>query len=159
MDILDHPFLRTECPDPPLLTMPAYDLPNNLKHKLSHAVLQDLCFLAYLNGDLYLCETSARIKERVYGERPCWEKRWAQMLAAWKERDDMGPTELVRTVAPAGSEHRVIAESSDLTLLTVNMRVARSIVHKQAIRHALTDVSLDVEVSHRDPYDVSTLVT
>lgn len=117
LDILDHPYLRTSVQDPPLLIAPSYDLPDDFPAELDPAVIQDLCFLAYLNQEFFLCETPERIRKRVYGTKRCWEKRWAKMLSAWREKDDMEWQDLNSTGSSAatGKSHsRSFATQTDL---------------------------------------------
>lgn len=100
-EVLEHPFLVSERVDPYPFRPPSYTLPSKLQGQLPFVVIQDLCFLAYLNKDFYLCETPRRIEERVYGEDPCWEKRWAKMLHRWKEREEMDWEDLPFPMKPS----------------------------------------------------------
>lgn len=98
MRILRHPWLRTKYPDPKPFQLPSYEL--RLLHRPSQGVIEDLCFLAYLNGEFALCETSLRIEERLEGKEPCWEKRWAGMLRSWSQRAEMDWQDIPTAITP-----------------------------------------------------------
>lgn len=99
--ILEHPFLRSTLVDTYPFRPPSYTLPSKLQGSLPFVVIQDLCFLAYLNKEFFLCETTLRIEERVYGEERCWEKRWAKMLHRWKEGEEMDWEDLPFPIKPS----------------------------------------------------------
>lgn len=88
-DVLDHPFLMPAVMDPRPFVPPPYKLPSKIRKDIPPAVILDVCFLAYLNKELFMCETFWLIEERIFGPEPCWEKRWATMLYQWKEREEM----------------------------------------------------------------------
>lgn len=96
--ILGHPWLRTKYPDLRPFQLPSYEL--KLLHKPSQSVIEDLCFLAYLNGEFALCETSMRIEEHLEGKEPCWEKRWAGMLGSWSQRAEMDWQDIPTAITP-----------------------------------------------------------
>ncbi|OWZ50964.1 CAMK/CAMKL protein kinase [Cryptococcus neoformans] len=98
MRILRHPWLRTKYPDPKPFQLPSYEL--RLLHRPSQGVIEDLCFLAYLNGEFALCETSLRIEELLEGKEPCWEKRWAGMLGSWSQRAEMDWQDIPTAITP-----------------------------------------------------------
>ncbi|WVQ94621.1 hypothetical protein IAU59_001701 [Kwoniella sp. CBS 9459] len=86
-DILRHPFLRTKFPDPKPFTVPPQNL--NFMHRIPITVVEDICFLAHLNGEFALCETTRKIEHKLTGKTPCWEKQWAGMLGDWSKRAEM----------------------------------------------------------------------
>jgi len=88
-EILNHPYLQAPHPDPKRYRPPPLELPGSLSLPLSPGIIQDLCFLAYLNNDYYLCETPRKIEERLVSPEPRWEKRWAGLLSAWIKRAEM----------------------------------------------------------------------
>lgn len=94
--------------DPNVFVLPRMSLPSRLQGSLPVGVLLDVCFLAYLNKEFCLCETTARIEARLYGEQPCWEKRWARMLYRWREREEMDWEDLPLSIKP--SEHYLTDE-------------------------------------------------
>nr|ODO02471.1 CAMK/CAMKL protein kinase [Cryptococcus depauperatus CBS 7855] len=96
--ILKHPFLRTGFPDPPSFQPPSDSF--TPLHRPSQSVVEDLCFLSYLNGNFALCETSLRIEERLEGKEPCWEKRWSLMLGAWSKRAEMDWEDIPTAITP-----------------------------------------------------------
>ena len=71
--------------------------------KLSATVVADVAFLTYLNQDFPLCESYAKIKERILDPGTTWEKQWAGFLSKWK-----GSLELDARVT-AGAVGRVSA--------------------------------------------------
>lgn len=88
-EILNHPYLQAPHPDPKRYRPPPLELPGSLSLPLSPGIIQNLCFLAYLNNDYYLCETPRKIEERLVSPEPRWEKRWAGLLSAWIKRAEM----------------------------------------------------------------------
>lgn len=108
-DILEHPYLYATRPDPFPFRPPSYSLPSKLQGALPYVVIQDLCFLAYLNKEFFLCETPSRIQDRVYGEEPCWEKRWAKMLCRWKQTEEMDWEDLPFPIKPSECSARLPA--------------------------------------------------
>ncbi|KAL0252400.1 hypothetical protein I308_101791 [Cryptococcus tetragattii IND107] len=96
--ILRHPWLRTRYPDPKPFQLPSYE--PTLLHRPSQNVIEDVCFLAYLNGEFALCETSLGIEERLEGKEPCWEKRWAGMLGSWSQRAEMDWQDIPTAITP-----------------------------------------------------------
>ncbi|ODO04662.1 hypothetical protein I350_05271 [Cryptococcus amylolentus CBS 6273] len=102
--ILNHPYLRTEHPDPPPFKLPSTE--STTLRRPSQSVVEDLCFLAYLNGEFALCETSLRIEQRLKGEEACWEKRWASMLGAWSKRVEMDWQDIPASITPIKPRHR-----------------------------------------------------
>lgn len=74
---------------PQPLYIPPLKLKYNVSRPLSEDIVQDLMFLCYLHGDLYLCETPKHLIRHVYDRIPRWEQRWATMLAGWEKRAEM----------------------------------------------------------------------
>ncbi|WVQ78722.1 hypothetical protein IAT38_000809 [Cryptococcus sp. DSM 104549] len=96
--VLKHPFLKPKYADPLPFHLPPLDYP--LLHKVPDSIVEDLCFIAYLNGEFTLCETSFRIEDRLQGKEPCWEKRWAGMLGAWSKRAEMDWEDIPMAITP-----------------------------------------------------------
>jgi len=63
-------------------------LPYGVPIPFPASILKDVCFLAYLNHEFYLCESMEHIKDRILGPHPCWEKRWAGFLHGWKQKEE-----------------------------------------------------------------------
>ncbi|OCF32299.1 CAMK/CAMKL protein kinase [Kwoniella heveanensis BCC8398] len=85
--ILRHPYLRTNVPDPKPFSVPPKNL--SFMHRIPFNIVEDICFLAHLNGEFALCETTRKIEIKLSGTDPCWEKQWAGMIGAWSKRAEM----------------------------------------------------------------------
>lgn len=86
--VLNHPYLDDPGIIPPA-TIPPMRLTSKVSRPVSQAVIQDLCFLAHIQGRFVLCETSKKVEQRLYGREPCWEQRWAVILAGWEQRAEI----------------------------------------------------------------------
>lgn len=75
--------------DPPTVAIPPMRLSTKVGRPVSPVVIQDLSFLAYTHNRFRLCESSKMIEARLYGREPCWEQRWAVMLAAWEQHAEI----------------------------------------------------------------------
>ena len=64
-------------------------LPAGLPRPIADSVIEDICFLKYLNNEFFLCETATKVREALASPDPCWEKRWAGMLGKWEQRVEM----------------------------------------------------------------------
>ncbi|CAD6587454.1 MAG: hypothetical protein TREMPRED_004760 [Tremellales sp. Tagirdzhanova-0007] len=64
----------------------------------SYTLILDLCFLAYLNDEFYLCESPRKMEDRLRSLSPCWEKRWAGMLGGWNKRAEMDWEDMLKVV-------------------------------------------------------------
>ncbi|WWC68738.1 uncharacterized protein I206_102672 [Kwoniella pini CBS 10737] len=96
--ILLHPSLQTDFPDPLPFKLPSFEL--SYMHRIDESVIEDICFLAYLDHQFYLCETPLKIIRRLQGREPCWEKRWASMLGAWSKRSEMDWEDIPVAITP-----------------------------------------------------------
>ncbi|OCF58019.1 CAMK/CAMKL protein kinase [Kwoniella mangroviensis CBS 10435] len=96
--VLQHPSLQPFQAEPRPFSLPSGDL--SYMHKVDPSVVDDLCFLAYLNNHFYLCESPLKIIQRLQGEHPCWEKTWASFLAAWSKRAEMDWEDIPKTITP-----------------------------------------------------------
>ncbi|WVW80038.1 hypothetical protein I302_102011 [Kwoniella bestiolae CBS 10118] len=96
--ILRHPSLQTDQPEPQPFILPPNDL--SYMYKIDPSAIDDLCFLAYLNHEFFLCETPQKIIERLQGKKPCWEKRWANFLGAWSKRAEMDWEDIPKAITP-----------------------------------------------------------
>ncbi|WWC60192.1 uncharacterized protein I303_102757 [Kwoniella dejecticola CBS 10117] len=96
--ILLHPSLQTDYPDPAPFNLPPLQL--SYMHRIEESVVDDLCFLAFINKQFALCETPLKIIQRLHGTGPCWEKRWASMLGAWSKRSEMDWQDIPIAITP-----------------------------------------------------------
>jgi hypothetical protein len=104
--ILNHPFLKTKIPDIARFRPIPYSTLESAKVKVTDDVLQDLCFIAYNLGEMYLCQSRQEMRDRLVQEGPCWCKRWAKMLMGWKQRSEMEwVDEVVSVTAQGVPEH------------------------------------------------------
>lgn len=94
-DILAHPYLLSSDIQKTYIP-PHYDLSTNVRLHLTEPIFEDVCFLAYLNKDFVLCESLEKVKEKVLGVEPCWEKRWAELLCRWKQSPEMRADDTLR---------------------------------------------------------------
>ena len=76
-------------PDPRPYILPPKRLPADFPPTIPKSILEDVCFLAYLNREFFLCESMRGIKQRILGPVPCWEKRWAGMLGKWTQKEEL----------------------------------------------------------------------
>ncbi|WVQ74572.1 hypothetical protein IAR50_004173 [Cryptococcus sp. DSM 104548] len=104
--ILKHPYMKTTYPDPPYFKLPPYETAT--LHRPSQSVVEDLCFLAYMNGEFALCETSLRIEERLEGKDACWEKRWCGMLGAWSKIAEMDWQDIPAAITPLAKPRHTV---------------------------------------------------
>ncbi|WVF66994.1 hypothetical protein IAT40_001737 [Kwoniella sp. CBS 6097] len=96
--ILRHPCLQTDFPGPGPYSVPPKDL--SFMHRIPITVVEDICFLAHLNGEFALCETTRKIEDKLTGKEPCWEKQWAGMLSAWSKRAEMDWEPIPMAITP-----------------------------------------------------------
>ncbi|WWC87776.1 uncharacterized protein L201_002668 [Kwoniella dendrophila CBS 6074] len=99
--ILHHPYLRVRNIDRPAFKAPPCNL--SFMHTIDPAIIEDLCFLAYINHKFFLCETPKKIIQRLHGKEPCWEKQWASILGAWSKRVEMDWEDIPNTITPLKS--------------------------------------------------------
>lgn len=111
--ILRHPALGA--PYTAKDKIPSLDLPNDFPPTVPFSVLQDVCFLASLNQEFFLCETYKRIKDKIMGPVQCWEKRWAGFLCRWKQTSELEWEDVPQKAARATSESISQHERSQLT--------------------------------------------
>ncbi|WVQ64808.1 uncharacterized protein L199_002977 [Kwoniella botswanensis] len=96
--VLQHPSLQPFQAEPPPFSLPSGDL--SYMYKVDPSVVDDLCFLAYLNNHFYLCESPLKIIQRLQGKQPCWEKTWASFLGAWSKRAEMDWEDIPKSITP-----------------------------------------------------------
>jgi hypothetical protein len=87
--VLRHPFLFTTTPDPKLFRILPLTLPKDIPIPLPASILDDICFLAYLNDDFALCESKERVRDNIIGPISRWEKRWAGFLNHWSHKEEL----------------------------------------------------------------------
>lgn len=69
--------------------MPPLRLSSKVPRPVSPEVVQDIAFMSYLNKSFALCGATKLIQKRLAAREPCWEKRWATMLAGWERSRDI----------------------------------------------------------------------
>ncbi|WRT65601.1 uncharacterized protein IL334_002546 [Kwoniella shivajii] len=95
---LGHRSLKRKYGNPAPYELPSCNL--SFMHKIDPSVVDDLCFLAFMSGEFFLCETPTKIVNRLHDKRPCWEKRWAGMLGAWSKRAEMDWEDIPSLITP-----------------------------------------------------------
>ncbi|GFZ42689.1 hypothetical protein JCM24511_00406 [Saitozyma sp. JCM 24511] len=88
-EILSHPFFTSPRRENHIFKVPSLSLPAGLARPIADSVIEDICFLKYLNREFFLCETATKVREALASPDPCWEKRWAGMLGKWEKRVEM----------------------------------------------------------------------
>lgn len=83
---------------------PDCHLPEDFASHIPDTVLADITFLSYLNKDFVLCEALGKVEGDIFGEEPCWQKRWAGLLSKWKQSPDTTWQEASRRLPPSTSE-------------------------------------------------------
>lgn len=72
-----------------LIKVPPMRLSSRVPRPVSADIVQDICFMSYLNKTHFLCQTPKLILKRLAAREPCWEKQWATMLAGWERSRDL----------------------------------------------------------------------
>ncbi|RSH94560.1 hypothetical protein EHS25_004364 [Saitozyma podzolica] len=88
-DVLAHPFFASPRRENHTFKVPSLSLPAGLARPIADSVIEDICFLKYLNREFFLCETATKVREALASPDPCWEKRWAGMFGKWEKRVEM----------------------------------------------------------------------
>jgi hypothetical protein len=99
-EILAHPFLAVKGGDLTPYTPPLAYLPSSVPSPCPSVILQDLCFLAYLNGSFTFCQTTKEMQERLSDRHARWEKVWAGFLYKWYTRVDSDWEDTPKVASP-----------------------------------------------------------
>ena len=113
-----------------------------------YTLILDLCFLAYLNNEFFLCESPCKIEDRLRSFSPSWEKRWAGMLGGWNKRAEMDWEDMLNVAdKPKQTGDETLYYDSDVAthFITVAIRPSRPYAHVES--RILREIHLSPNVS------------
>ncbi|EIW66820.1 hypothetical protein TREMEDRAFT_34698 [Tremella mesenterica DSM 1558] len=147
--VLEHPYLHTRTSDPPSFKLPSADKAPLVPPHVLDSIVEDLCFLQYLDGRFALCQTDIMVRSTLVGDRPCWEKMWAGMLGKWCMRNELEwediPPIKPKPISTRASSLPAIRLLSD-TLTSMTTQIPKP-ARKQPVPGVLREIHLTPNVS------------